>query len=236
MKLLLALLLVGLVAIGIGCKSKEEQARAVQEELARIKQEWKNGVNEYNTDGNRKLFVGFRVTVLKRLLNQASSGAIQSEFERICVTNITEFPADQDNLDKCYDAVLLKTLAVRSIDAKDRTRLLALLTRNCPDEGEHMMPLEFYCADQWPPAILVLFDAYEQTNSKVVKEKLMLHLGRAFYTLRNQNADDAAFLKAARKWFSENQSKLKINNEYPYLAGQPPRPVDSPKDLFLLVP
>ncbi len=215
-------------------KKQEERTPTIQEELAAIKAKWKSGVGSYKRDP--KLFVTLRVTFLKNLLNYTSEGAIQYEIDRICATNVAVFEANYDKLDECYDTVLLETLVARSIDRKDRPQLLALLTRNFPGTLEQLVPLEFYCAKEWSPSILVLFDAYEQTKSKGVKERLLLHLGHAFCTLRNQNADDTAFLKAAREWFTENSTRLQVNNEYPYLAARMVGPVEFPKDLFLLVP
>lgn len=223
--------MIGLVAANPGCKSKEELARALQHELALIKTEWKSGVKTYHSD--LKSYVTEQVTVLKELLSKAPEGAVEFEFTRMRSTNVS-LELATDDLDERYDIVMLETLVVRSIDAKDRSRLLALLTYNCPREGEHMMPLEMYSAVKWPESILVIFEAHDQTASESVKKEILLHLSHTFDSLRNKFADDSVFMKEARKWFIENRDRVTINPRYPYVAGQPPPFRDTPKDLFIL--
>ena len=179
-------------------------------------------------------FVTQRITILKELLDRQPTNIINAETARVCQKAVRLPSGAATSSEEAYDAALLSALVDRAVDKHDRMALVNLLRHNCPRIVEQLMPPEFYFATEWPDAVSCLFEAYDTAADALAKKDLLACLERAFPSIRARSPNDADFIREAREWYAEKRLELKINQHYPWLAGQPAEPNPPPKDLFLL--
>lgn len=165
---------------------------------------------------------------LKGLLDMSSPHLLAQELKRIRSAPISNTP---ETLSEDYDATLLQAFVARSVEQRDSQAFTSTVISNCP-VYIGFLPMEYYLAGEWHEGFVFLFDSYEQTHRKEVKQSLLYSLGHAFESIRRRFPDDDEFVAQARRWYVTHQLKLQRNPRYAYLAGQPAVSNEERGDLF----
>jgi hypothetical protein len=170
------------------------------------------------------------VTLLEHLLTNAPSEVVAAERRRIVNIEVPRF-ADLRHLDESYDVALLEALVDISLDRKDRSNIVQLLSCNCP-LNMMAVPLEFYIEQKSAGNIKLLFESYKVANSSA-KSEILFCLADAFPSQRQKFSKDDKFVEEAEKWYNQNRSKLRINNDYVFLPARPIGSESENRGLFL---
>lgn len=149
-----------------------------------------------------------QLTILESLIEKLPPEQVASEFDRIRSTS-TSFQQMSD-----FDQNLLQVFVIRSVQQRDRTKLVYLLSGHCPrfiaTDG-----IELYLAlSGMPNPLLILFDSYAQAEKETARGEIIEALGSAFRKLRREHSDDQDFVATCKQWYLSNQGKLKVNPYY----------------------
>jgi len=149
-----------------------------------------------------------QLQLLQTLIEELPPEQLAGEFERIRSTN-TSYEQMSD-----FDQNLLQVFVIRSVQQRDRTRLVHLLSGHCPrfisTDG-----IELYLSlSGMPDPLLILFDAYAKAEKETSRGEIIQALAGVFRNLRREHADDREFVDTSRQWYLSNQSKLKVNPYY----------------------
>lgn len=205
---------------------------------AKLKQDWKLQATREIEDAHRRNYSpkgGFyraQVRVLQETLDQARQEVVESEFKRICGTDVADFSGRDDEMDKNFDHVMMVALLERSIGRRDTQHLQTLLSHHCPRYVVYC-PLEFYLAYEWPGSIEHLFTCSVSAKAPAARKDAIFCLGRAFPSLRQRFSADSEFVHQAQSWYAANHSNLQFNTNYGYLPALPPPSGEDRTNLFI---
>jgi hypothetical protein len=168
-----------------------------------------------------KSYPANQLRLLQSLIEKLPPEQLSGEFERIRSTS-TSYEQMSD-----FDQNLLQVFVIGSVQQRDKTRLVYLLSGHCPrfisTDG-----VELYLAlSGMPNPLLILFDSYRQAEKDTGREEIIEVLASVFRNLRREHADDREFVETSRQLYLSNQSKLKVN---PY--HQPNSDFSESRDFF----
>jgi hypothetical protein len=105
-----------------------EEKNQPDDEGMKLKQAWKLEVAKLEVaKPNPFPFKGdLQFSILERLIRKAPANVVETEYRRICHTNIPSIAQNTSDLDSNYDYILLEVLVDRSIDAKDASKFASL--------------------------------------------------------------------------------------------------------------
>jgi hypothetical protein len=169
-----------------------------------------------------KSYPANQLQLLQSLIEKLPPEQLADEFERIRSTS-TSYQQMSG-----FDRNLLQVFVIRSVQQRDRTRLVYLLSGHCPrfiaTDG-----IEFYLAlSGMPNPLLILFDSYAQAEKDTARWEIIEALASVFRNLRRAHADDREFVNTSKQWYLSNQSKLKVNPYY-----QPNSDFSESRDFFV---
>jgi UDP-2,3-diacylglucosamine pyrophosphatase LpxH len=95
----------------------------------------------------------------------------------------------------------------------NRDVVLNILSKKCPDRISHGMDIEYFLVSQTKleDPFLLFIEAYRKSIDKENKAFLAEIIRRS---LMSKEEGDISFVTNTEKWYIENKSKLKINEEY----------------------
>lgn len=210
-----------------GCRSHESQSRTYpspvqnrSSEASHLSELWEQERAQLNKTS--KDYPAKQLSILRSLTENLSPEQLAAEFERIRWAP-TNFGQMSD-----FDQNLLQVFVIRSVQQRDREKLVYLLSGNCP-RFIATDAIELYLAlSGIPDPLLVLFDSYAQSQKEPVRSDILEILGDAFRKLRREHPDAREFLEASKQWYLSNGNKLKVNPYY-----QPDSDFSESRDFFL---
>jgi hypothetical protein len=221
--LVCALLLVANFSCSQGASKTNDINRSPSPQLTPvidIKGQWETEYKKLNPAHLGKEYPGRRLDILVRLLRQAPKEQVQSELERV-----RKEPMPYEQMSD-YDKYLLQALFGIYAGAADREMLVYLLSAKCP-RFVATSPVEAEVASIKTAApFLILFESYDRATAG--ERKFLLGVLREpLFDISEKYRDDTEFISAARSWYQQNLSRIKVNPYY-HPAGR-----GEQRDLFV---
>jgi hypothetical protein len=169
-----------------------------------------------------KSYPANQLKILESLIERLPPEQVATEFNRIRSTT-TPYQQMSD-----FDQNLLQVFVIRSVQQKDRAKVVYLLSGQCPrfiaTDG-----IELYLAlSGMTDPLLILFDSYAQADKDYARSEITEALGSVFRDLRREHADDREFVDACKQWYLSNKNRVKVNPYY-----QPDSDFSESRDLFI---
>jgi hypothetical protein len=212
------------------CNSKPQQMNSSNHQNSgqadartNIKAHWEQESKGLDREKLGQNYPGKKLSLLIKILEQTPTTQVNAEQERVSrETN------DYDHLEE-YDRYLVEALVAISTKARDRDRLVKLLSAKAPRfVAGAAIELQIALLEIDRP-LLILFDSYDQATGDERRDLLDI-LRHAFITLSKDRPDDAEFVVASKAWYLENASRMKPNPYYnPYFAHAEQRDLLVPK-------
>jgi hypothetical protein len=214
---LLAASLAALLVLHLGCGSSrgfiEDQhlawdsprMRAIEDELQSlfaIPDEQIRG-----KDGKSKFTA--RQGMVERLFRQRFSHQDVCELAESCGTLPTR--------PRGFATHVLEFLVRSLTEWGDRERLVNLLATRCPEYVEYPGAIEFYlayCGKGLKDPILILGEAYSESQVAETRRALAAAVRRAFAAFPVEGKDDTEYVENAMQWYAREKSHLIANSEY----------------------
>jgi hypothetical protein len=205
---------------GAQSSSNASPARSQGPESVKLSERWEQ--ERSRLDKLSKSYPANQLQLLQTLIEELPPEQLAGEFERIRSTN-TSYEQMSD-----FDQNLLQVFVIRSVQQRNKTRLVYLLSGHCPrfisTDG-----IELYLSlSGMPDPLLILFDAYAKAEKETSRGEIIQALASVFRNLRREHADDREFVDTCKQWYLSNQSKLKVNPYY-----QPNSDFSESRDFFV---
>ena len=172
-----------------------------------IKTQWETEYKKLNPAQLGREYPGRSLDLLTRLLRQAPNEQVQSELERV-----RKEPAPYQQMSD-YDQYLLQALFAIYAGAADRKMLVYLLSAKCP-RFVATSPVEAEVASVMTDApFLILFESYHRATG-AEREFLLGVLRDALFDISEKYPNDTELISAARSWYQQNLSRIKVNPYY----------------------
>lgn len=204
-----------ILSLGIvpGCRKQVAQsssnaspAPSLGPESIKLSERWEQ--ERARLDKLSKSYPANQLNLLQSLIEKLPPEQLAGEFERVRSTT-TSYQQMSD-----FDQNILQVFVIRSVQQRDRTRLVYLLSGHCP-RFIATDSIELYLAlSGMPNPLLILFDSYAEAEKDTARGEIIEALASVFRNLRREHADDREFVDRCKQWYLSDQSRLKVNPYY----------------------
>lgn len=176
--------------------------------LAELEQEYEKRLAKLPPAEGKRLY-GRNTATLDELIRERYEN--HSEARRQLVASIATAK------DGTFGYGVLQDVVYLLKDCQERELLTWLLSNNCPTKmffSQIECAMVIIRADKVSDGVLVLCDAYEQSQNDSSRKMLYTALERGFRFLRIKTATADDYVSEVRKWYLENREAYEPNHDY----------------------